>query len=444
MGLKRDDKANRDAVAGTSIKPPTPNGNDRVCSQCGLALPWTGDGGALEACWCPYCQRSVKPEYRGPHDRAVAFRDTLRGLLMLKTVPEQVLEEIRTCWHRRIWTSLVGSDCRPFKTFDYFCRDAMGLGCDPAPVKAFLKEWIGAAAFALATTPVAQQGRRTDRLDGTSRRNGAKSSRPSRTHSRNRKIHRGPQVLVDAVGGHVLGTMHAEFLARYDVEHRGCTRLAGILLQLEEGVAKPEAERAAIKRAVSGQVQALIDGMPSSPRRGGKKRNEVPKPSVAARDRAPRAPMSTTDRLLGARTDGQEAAAIAPGGMLGLPEFTAEGESSALLQSVLGGHHGQPVAGASELLASFVDLLRAWRRIIAVVGDDLELSVWLELLQGATAHDVRIDDDELYARLATHLRMSRGMGRASVSNEVVSGGSSSRVTMGGEPWAMAHLAPAAE
>lgn len=444
--MGKDNKGERGKTIGASITSASAAENDRVCSQCSLALPWTGDGGALEACWCPYCQRSVKPEYRGPHDRAVAFRDTLRGLLMLKTVPEEVLGEIRTCWHRRIWTSLLGSDCRPFKTFDDFCRDPMGLGCDPAPVKALLTEWVGAAAFALATTPVAQQGRRTDRLKGTSRQSGEKS-RPSRTDSRRRKIHRGPQVLVDAVGSRVLGTMNAEFLARYDAKNPGCTQFAAILRQLEEGVAKPKAERASIRLAISGQVLALKDGTPSSSRRGRKTRNEVLTPSLAPGNRAPRAPVSTANPLLSARADRQEAPATAPGDMLRLPEFTGPGESSALLLPVLAGDDGQSVAGASELRASFVDLLRAWRRIIAVVGDDLELSVWLELLQGATAHDVRIDDEQLYARLATQLRVSRAMGRASVSNELVSGASPSIVMVrhdGGEPWAMAPLAPAAE
>jgi hypothetical protein len=442
--MAKNNKDERATATGASISAARAADNDRVCSQCRLALPWAGDSGALEACWCPFCERSVKPEYRGTHDRAVAFRETLRGLVMLKKVPEQILEEIRTCWHRRIWTSLVGSDYRPFKTFDDFCRDSQGLGCDPAPVKALLTEWIGAAAFALATTPVAQQGRRTDRLAGTSRHDGEKS-RPSRTDSRHRKIHRGPHVLVDAVGTRILGKMDAEFIARYHAENPRCTRLAAIVRQLEEGVAKPKAEHASIRTAISGRVRALKGGTPSSPRRSGKERNEAPTPLVAAGNRAPGASMSTTIPLLSAGADGKEAAATAPGAMLNQPEVTGEGESSLL--PVVAGDHGQSPAGASELRATFVDLLRAWRRIVAVVGDDLESSVWLELLQAATADDGCIDDDELYARLAAHLRVARAMGSTAIGNELVRGGSVSTFTKrhdGEDSWAMAHLAPAAE
>jgi hypothetical protein len=444
--MGKDHKGERGTTTGASITSTRVAENDRVCSQCRLALPWTGDGGALEACWCPFCERRVKPEYRGPHDRAVAFRDTLRGLVMLEKVPEQVLEEIRTCWDRRIWTSLFGSDCRPFKTFDDFCRDPMGLGCEPAPIKALLTEWVGAAAFALATTPVAQQGRRTDRLAGTSRQNGEKS-RPSRTDSRHRKIHRGPQVLVDAVGSRILGKMNAEFLARYAAENPRCTLLAEILRQLEEGVAKPKAEHTAIRAAISGRVNALKGGTPSPSRRGAKKRNELPTPSVAAKNRASGTDMSTTVRLPSARADRNEAVPTGPVDMLSLPEATGEGQSAALRLPVVAGDHGQSADGAPELQVVFADLLRAWRRIVAVIGGDLELSIWLELLQAATVHDGGIDDDDLYALLATHLRVPRAMGSLSVSEELVPAGSLSTLTMrheGGDPWAMAHLAPAAE
>jgi hypothetical protein len=253
-------------------------------------------------------------------------------------------------------------------------------------------------------------------------------------------------VLVDAVGSRVLGKMNAEYLARYDAENPGCARFAAILRQLEEGVAKPKAERVSMRIAISGQVLALKDGASSSSR-ASRKRNEVLTPSVAAGNRAPGAPMSTTDRLHRARADRKEAAATGPGDMLSLPEVTGEGESSALRLPVAAGDHGQSAAGASELRAAFVDLLRAWRRIAAVIGDDLELSVWLELLQAATTHDRCIDDDELFARLATHHRVARATGSSSVSNELVPGGSFSPITMrhqGGDAWAMAHPAPAAE
>lgn len=422
---------------------PGASAGDRVCSQCGMGLSWGGESGALETCRCDFCQRDVKPKFRTAHERATAFRNTVRELLKVNALPARVTEELRACWHRSIWTNLAGSDLKPFKTFDDFCRDPAGLGCDPVPVKAILEKWVGAAAFALGITPVAQQGRRTDRLEGTSRRNGDKS-RPARTDSRHRAIHRGPQVLAQAVGSNVLGKMNAEFLASYGAKNPGCTRFAEIVRQLEAGVAKPKAERVSSRIAVSGQVQALKNATQSPSRRSRKKPDEVTPPPMAADSGETGAPLTKPDRLCSAQAAAQGAATSALGG-LPSTDMNDSAEPPVLLQRALGRGHDQNAARALELRASFFELLRAWRQMVALVGDDLDLRGWLALFENATDRVPGTDDEELLSRLEAELSRNRSSGTTERVREVSPPVAGRRQDMD-ERWAAPYLAlaPAAE
>jgi hypothetical protein len=419
--MKRD-KRDNGATTGTSITPMQSSAADRICSQCSLALPWTGAGGALEACWCEYCARNVKPEFRAAHERALAFRNTLRELLKLKALPDKVLEEIRTCWQRDIWTHLRGSDGQSFKTFDDFCSDPLGLGCEPAPVKALLEQWVGATALALAITPVAQPGRRTDRVKGTCRRTGEKS-RPRRTDTRHRTIHSGPKLLATAVGRRLVGKMNAEFLVGYGKKYPNCERFAALMRQIEEGLAADAAaDHVSMRMACSNQVQALREGMPATLGGGKKRRNDPQTRPVIARGKALSAPTTTADRMLAGGEDAPACASLAM--QLSAPECARGAESSTttelLAPVVTQGRVDTPtVPDVSERRGLLVGLLRAWRPIVALVGDGPELRVWLELLESMTADAPCVGDDELYARLTVNLRVSSSAATPSATNALV-------------------------
>jgi hypothetical protein len=385
----------------------------------------------------------VKPEYRAPHERALAFRNTLRELVKVKTVPDRVLAELRTCWQRNIWTSLLGSDGRLFKTFGDFCRDVRGLGCEPAPVEALLTELIGATAFALSATPVAQPGRRTDRHDPTSRRRGEKS-RPSRTHTRHRTIHRGPPVLVQAVGCKVLGKMHAEFLAGYHQENPECARFAALMHQLEDGVAaQGKADRAAARTAISGEVQALKTALRRSPQgRSGRRKASGSPMAVPANEAG--ASGTTPSHQVAASTDSDAAEARPPVGASvragrseACPRPPLLAPPSCIARADLPTSSDGP-----DLHALFLDLLRTWRRIVAHAGDGLDLPRWLEVLHCAASGECRDDDHTLFARLAPEDR-GRPTAGLTATTALVGDPSGERAARGGDG-AVEQLPSAAE
>lgn len=411
----------RGSIASTGGSTST---GDRVCGQCGLVLPWRGADGALEACWCEYCRRDVKPTFRTAHQRATAFRNTLRELLKVHALPEQVMQELRACWERSIWTSLLGSDLKPFKTFDDFCRDPAGLGCDPAPVRAVLEKWMSAAAFALVTTPVAQQGRRTDRLAVTSSRRGDKS-RPRRTDTRHRTIHGGPEILVTATGRGLIGKMNAEFLAGYAKRHPGCERLAALLRQLEAGLeVTDKAAVVSLRIAISNDVRSLKDDRPSNQTGGGAKvRKPSPARTAAMTDGSNGGRAAPVIRLLPAASAGEDAR-IRPHSALSVPPdgpSCGTPSSTAVLAPASAERRAADEAireALADVQPSFVSVVRAWRQLASLLPNDAVRRTCVDLLHVVTSRDPGISDDDLYTCLTAQVGAERSLVAPSANEDL--------------------------
>jgi hypothetical protein len=406
----KDTSATSKGVTGLSTGV---SGADRVCPQCRLPLSPPPEGaGGREACWCPYCERMKVPHVWTKRERAEQFRDTLVGLLKLAAVPEQIREEIQAGCDREIWSNLLDSEGKRFTNFDDFCRDPNGLGCDPKPVRARLKEWLGAPAFALTTTPVAQRGRRTDLEQGTSGHGGDKS-RPSRTHTRERAILQAPPLLVKAHKRKIVGKVHAEFLVHRAQKCPECPRLKSINEAIEAGIdIQGDHEIAHLNRSLSKRINALYQDTKGKKGRARKAVAETrPLPlftegsnigvSAAASDAVTATFVAESAR---AESSGHTPAVA---GVTGTPTRDDVGDEAPVARSVeptLVGGRSDLQTDPPDLKAAVVDLIRSWRRVAPLMRSHRQRQLCLELLRGVAAQELPADDETLYEAFVYQLR----------------------------------------
>lgn len=256
MPNKSDNRSQRGGRLAPSAKVSlAATDSNRVCPYCEEAMPLAEGEGVLTSCECARCRRLVKPRLRTAVEQATKFRNSLRLLVRLQVAPERVIDEVFAELDREIWTNLSGIDGERFKTFEAFCLDPKGLGCDPAPVKALLVNLRGRNATKLLTVPQRRQGHRSD-LDATSRPKGEKSSKTSGTDTRLRTILDGPPEVLRAFKKERLSEKAAASLASYAQQHPRCPQLQDILRDLRSF--PTEEISAAILRGVSTRIQALL------------------------------------------------------------------------------------------------------------------------------------------------------------------------------------------
>jgi hypothetical protein len=333
---------------------------------------------------------------RVPHvwtkrERAEQFRDTLVGLLKLATVPKQIREEIQAGWDREVWSNLLDSEGKRFTKFDDFCRDPNGLGCDPKAVRARLREWLGAPAFALTTTPVAQRGRRTDLEQGTSRHGGDKS-RPSRTHTRERAILRAPPLLVKAHKRKIIGKVHAEFLVHRAQDCPECPRLKSIMEAIGAGGdIQGDHEIAHLNRSLSKQINALQEDTKGKKGRARKALAET-RPF----------PLLTEGSDIGEPAAASEFASVA--GTPTREDLGAETAAPPSTEPLVIEVRSDLQADPADLKAAVVDLLRSWRRVALLMKSHRQRQLCLELLRGVGTQELPADDETLYEAFVHQLR----------------------------------------
>ncbi|MEO8182922.1 MAG: hypothetical protein ABI895_29170 [Deltaproteobacteria bacterium] len=165
-----------------------------------------------------------------------------------------MVEEVFAELDRELWTSLSGIDGEPFKTFEAFCLDPKGLGCDPGPVKALIVKLRGHNATKLLTVPQRRQGQRND-LEATSRPKGEKLRKTPGNHTRCRSILGGPPNVERAFRSRQLSEKDSASLSSYALRNPDCPKLKAILLDL--GNVPATASPRAVLKDLRGRIREL-------------------------------------------------------------------------------------------------------------------------------------------------------------------------------------------